>query len=195
MLIIRPLVWSTVVWPRQRHKRLGWERQGRIIHVRCGCCEQVPEPARLGSHMQSTSGSMQHQIIHDCFDTLINLYVCTMFWKLGKDKSSESRGRTDFWGDAYTVCKWKRNLHTKISTLIPTQTRLALPVYSCPSMMIDTKKYFQGLLLPWVIVLTGRIFSLAFRASDSTGAMLIGFMTKMIMECLQWRHVSFSTGR
>ena len=44
----------------------------------------------------------------------------------------------------------------------------------------------SGLLLPWVIVLTGRIFSLAFRASDSTGVMLIGFVTKMIIECLEW---------
>ena len=68
------------------------------------------------------------------------------------------------------------------------RTRLALPVYSCPSMMIDTKKIcsMSGLLLPWVIVLTGMIFSLAFRASDSTGVMLIGFVTKMIIECLEW---------
>ena len=36
-------------------------------------------------------------------------------------------------------------------------------------------------LLPWVIVLAGRSFSVAFRASDSTGVMLIGFVTKMIM--------------
>ena len=43
----------------------------------------------------------------------------------------------------------------------------------------------SGLLLPWVIVLAGRIFSLAFRASDSTGVMLIGFVTKMIIECLE----------
>ena len=43
----------------------------------------------------------------------------------------------------------------------------------------------SGLLLPWVIVLTGRIFSLAFRASDSTGVMPIGFVTKMIIKCLE----------
>ena len=83
-----------------------------------------------------------------------------------------------------TPCQYSEYIGIAVVVFF-TQTRLALPVYSCPSMMIDTKKIF-GLLLPWVIVLTGRIFSLAFRASDSTGVILIGFVTKMIIECLEW---------
>ena len=54
-------------------------------------------------------------------------------------------------------------------------------------MMIDTRKYFNE----WVaFALSDRFdredfFSLAFRASDSTGVMRIGFVTKMIMGCLE----------
>ena len=77
-------------------------------------------------------------------------------------------------------------------------TRLALPVCVLMPQYDDWYEIIfsgRGLLLPWVIVLTGRIFRLAFRASDKTGVMLIGLVTEMMMEFLEWCHASVSIRR
>ena len=59
-------------------------------------------------------------------ETSVQKKINRLYWYLSTKKYHHGRcawgsisGRTSFWGDAYTVCKWTRNLRTKIQKYVP----------------------------------------------------------------------------